>query len=114
MLWHTPGPFFFAQFRAYLWQMIWLGRIGAAAVRDYWASFGVLVFWYLCFVALDLWRAAQLPPPAYTQSPAKARATSSSLQTNSMLHRLQLPAKACSTCLGALQNRISGLRVFRP
>ena len=35
----------------------------------------MLVFWYLSFVALDLYRAAQLPPPAYMQSPAKARPT---------------------------------------
>ncbi|KAK9835983.1 hypothetical protein WJX81_003798 [Elliptochloris bilobata] len=41
-------------------------------VRDYWAVFGVLVFWYLAFLALDLWRASQLPLPGHAHMPGKA------------------------------------------
>ncbi len=40
-------------------------------MRDYWAVFGVLVAWYVAFVALDMFRYATAPPPGHLHSSVK-------------------------------------------
>jgi hypothetical protein len=75
----------------------------AAAMRDYWAVFGVLVGWFLAFYLLDLVRYSRLPPPGQPQAgPAKVRACPADQRCLADQHTFCWVQPVCSRPLGAL------------